>query len=65
VREPAHVEVQESEGVPLVVNTVPAPAKGTAGVELIGAAESATTAEPEALEARAGDKARCGLCVVP
>jgi hypothetical protein len=40
VREPAHVEMQESERVPLAVNAVPAPAKGTAGIELIGAAES-------------------------
>jgi hypothetical protein len=65
VRELAHVEVQASEGVLLAVNAIPVPARGTAGVELIGAAESATTAEPEALEAWAGDKAGRGPCMVP
>jgi hypothetical protein len=65
VREPAHVKVQESEGVSLAMNSVPAPAKGTASVELIGTAESAMTAEPEVLEAWAGDKAGHRLCMVP
>jgi hypothetical protein len=51
VREPAHVEVQELEGVPLATNTAPVPVKGTASIKLIGAAESAATAKPEALEA--------------
>jgi hypothetical protein len=65
VREPAHVEVQELEGVPLAANAAPAPVKGTASVELIGAAESAATAEREALGAWAGNKAGRGLCVAP
>jgi hypothetical protein len=64
VREPAHVKVQASEGVLLAANAIPAPDRGTAGVELIGAAEGATTAEPEALEAWAGDKAGRGPCMV-
>jgi hypothetical protein len=68
VREPAHVEMQESERVPLAMSAVPAPAKGTAGIKLIGVAESATTTEPEALESWAGNKAGhglCCLCMVP
>jgi hypothetical protein len=65
VREPAHVEVQESEGVPLAANTAPAPVKDTASIKLIDMAESATTAKPEVLEAWAGDKAGHRLCVVP
>jgi hypothetical protein len=64
VREPAHVKAQASEGVLLAANAIPAPDRGTTGVELIGAAEGATTAEPEALEAWAGDKAGRGPCMV-
>jgi hypothetical protein len=64
VREPAHVEVQSSEGVLLATNAIPAPDRGTAGIELIGAAEGATTAKPEALEAWACDKAGHRPCMV-
>jgi hypothetical protein len=63
VREPAHVEVQRSEGVPLATNAAPAPVKGTTSIELIDMAESATTAVPKALEAWSGNKAGCRLCM--
>jgi hypothetical protein len=54
-------EAQESGGAPLVVKAVPAPAKGTASAELIGAAERAAAAEPEALEPWAGGESGRGL----
>ena len=63
VREPTHVKVQGSEGVPLAANTTPAPVKGTASIELIDAAESATTVVPKALEAWSGNKAGYRLCM--
>jgi hypothetical protein len=46
--------------VPSTATTPPAPAKDTVGIELIGAAERAATAEPEALEAWVDNKAGHG-----
>jgi hypothetical protein len=50
VTEPADADTQESGGVLLAMSAQPAPTEDTTGIELIGAAEKATAAEPEALE---------------
>jgi len=41
------------------MDTTPALAEGTSGVELAGGTEKATAAEPEALEPEACSKAAC------
>jgi len=48
--EPSGVDAHKRRRVLLVVDTAPAPAEGTAGVELAGKAERAMTAKLEALE---------------
>ena len=47
------VGTHEPRGALLDANALPAPTEGTASVKLIGVAEKATAAEPEALEPRA------------
>jgi len=47
------VSVHKPRGASLDVNALPALTKGTTSIKLIGVAEKATTAEPEALEPRA------------
>ena len=51
---PLGVDTHERGGALPVVGAVPAPAEGTAGIELAGGAEIATTAKPEALGHMAG-----------
>jgi hypothetical protein len=46
--------------VPSTASAAPVPTKDTFGIELIGAAERAATAEPEALEAWVDNKAGRG-----
>jgi hypothetical protein len=55
------VDSHEPGGVSLDADTAPAPTEGTASVKLIGVAEKATTAEPEALEPRAEGTVWVGL----
>ena len=55
------VEAIEPGGASLDANAAPAPTEGTASVKLIGVAEKAAAAEPEALEPRAEGEARRGL----
>ena len=55
-RAPAHIDVQESGGVPPTTKATPVPTKGTAGIKPIGVTESVTAAEPEALEPWTRDK---------
>ena len=57
--EPSSVETHDRGGVLPVVDTEPALADGTAGVELAGGAERATTAKPKALEPWAYSEAGC------
>jgi hypothetical protein len=47
------VDAHEPGGASLDVNAAPAPTQGTASIKLIGVAEKAAAAEPEALELRA------------
>jgi hypothetical protein len=47
------VDAHEPGGASLDANAAPAPTEGTASVKLIGVAEKAAAAEPEALELRA------------
>ena len=49
--EPLSIHADEQGGAQLVIGATPAPAEGTAGVELVGGAKRATTAKPEALGA--------------
>jgi hypothetical protein len=61
----AVIDAHEPGGVSLDVDTTPTPTEGTASVKLIGVAEKAATAEPEALEPRAEGTARRGLKTPP
>jgi hypothetical protein len=61
--EPTIVDAHEPGEGSSATNAEPAPTEDSPCVELIGAAESVTTAEPEALEAWADDEARYGLHV--
>jgi hypothetical protein len=51
----------EPGGASWDANVTPAPTEGTTSVKLIGMAEKAAAAEPEALEPRAEGEARRGL----
>jgi hypothetical protein len=55
------VEAIKPRGASLDANAAPAPTEGTASVKLIGVAEKAAVAEPEALEPRAEGEAGVGL----
>ena len=57
----APIEAHEPGGASLDTNVDHATTKGTASVKLIGMAEKAAAAEPEALEPRAESMAWCGL----
>ena len=57
----AVIDAHKPGGASLDADTAPAPTKGTTSVELIGVAEKAATAEPEALEPRAEGAAWRGL----
>jgi len=57
---PLGIHIYERGGVQLVVGAAPALAEGTGGVELVGGAERATTAKPEALGPGAYGEAGCG-----
>jgi hypothetical protein len=61
----AAIGMQERGGALSATNAVPAPTEDTAGVELVGTAERAAAAEPEALEPWAGDKAGRGPHTAP
>jgi len=53
-------EAHKPGGALLATSAVPAPTKETTDIELVGTAERAAAAEPEALEPWAGDKAGHG-----
>ena len=55
------VGAHKPRGASLDTNALPAPTEGTASVKLIGVAETAAAAEPEALEPREEGEARRGL----
>jgi hypothetical protein len=61
----AGAQAQEPGGAPATANIAPIPTEGTAGAELIGAAERATATEPEALVPWAGDEAGRALEMAP
>ena len=53
-------DLKKSGGVWEATKAVPGPTKDSASVELVGTAEGAITAEPEALEPRVGSEDGCG-----
>jgi len=55
---PLGINTDKRGGVPLLMGTAPALAKGTASIGPTGKAKIATTAEPKALAPWAQDKAR-------
>ena len=57
----AGTEAHEAGRTPLDANTAPISTEGAAGVELIGVAKKAATAEPEAVEPRAEGEVWCRL----
>ena len=61
----AIIGAQESRRVPVAVNAKPAPAKHTAGIELVSVAEGATAARTDALEPCAGGEAGRGRSAAP
>jgi len=57
---PLSIHIYEQGGVQLVIGAAPALAKGTGSVKLVGGAERATTAKPEALGPGVYGEAGCG-----
>jgi hypothetical protein len=63
--DPVAEGLEESGGVWEATSTIHAPTKDTTGIELVGTAERAAAAEPEALEPWAGDEAWRRLHTAP